>query len=262
MTVVGVIPARFQSTRFPGKVLATLGGRPLIQHVHDAARAATRLTSVIIATDDERVRDAALGFGARVTLTSPHHRSGTDRVAEAVRGLAADVVVNLQADEPFLPPSTIDALVAALADDASADLATPACPLDDARAAASPHVVTVVRDREERALYFSRAALPAYRHAPAADAGACPWLRHIGLYAYRREALVTLASSPPTTLELAEDLEQLRALELGLTVRVVVTAPHPPGVDTPEDLVVAEAEWARRLAACAVSADAPALERA
>ncbi len=244
MTVLGVIPARYSSSRFPGKVLAPLGGRPLLAHVYDAACASTRLTSLVIATDDERIRDAALALEARVVLTSSDHRSGSDRVAEVVRAMSADIVVNIQGDEPFLVPSTIDAVVDALVEDAEADLATPAVPVDTLDAVASPHVVTVVRDLAGRALYFSRATLP-YHVARPAD-GAWPALRHVGLYAYRREALLALAVTPPSPLEVAESLEQLRALEHGMRIRVVVVPEHGRGVDTPEDLAAAETEWARR----------------
>lgn len=244
MTVLGVIPARFDSSRFPGKVLAPLGGRPLFAHVLDAARASTRLTSLVIATDDERVRDAAHALDTRVVLTAATHRSGSDRAAEVVRGMTADIVVNMQADEPFLAPSTIDAVVDALVDDPDADLATPAVPAESAEAVASPHTVTVVRDLDGCALYFSRASLPFHR-APLA-AGSWPHLRHVGLYAYRREALLALSVMPPSPLETAEDLEQLRALEHGMRIRVVVVPEHARGVDTPDDLVAAEREWARR----------------
>jgi 3-deoxy-manno-octulosonate cytidylyltransferase (CMP-KDO synthetase) len=245
VNTVGVIPARLESSRLPGKILADVGGRPLLAHVYDAARAARSLDSVVVATDSERVREAASAFGARVVLTSPHLRSGTDRVAEAVRDLGAHVVVNLQGDEPFLEASVIDSTVAALVEDRDADIATAASPLEDEQIAREPSVVSVVRSLAGYALYFSRAPVPFY-HARTSDRSTRVWLRHVGLYAYRREVLLAWAASPPTPLERAEDLEQLRALELGLRIRVVTVAAQWGGVDTADDLKRARAEWRRR----------------
>lgn len=247
MTVLAVIPTRLASTRLARKVLADLGGQPLFLHAVAAARAARAVDEVLVATDSEAVVAAAARAGVRALLTDPACASGTDRVAEiAQRHPAATILVNVQADEPFLDPRVIDATVDALRADRGAALATPAAPLADESMAAAAQVVTVVCDQRGRALYFSRAALPMYRDA--APRPVAPWLRHIGLYAYRREALLALAATPRTPLEIAESLEQLRALETGQTIRVVIVAPQFPGVDTADDLDAARREWVRRIA--------------
>ncbi len=251
MSVLAVIPARLGSTRLPRKVLADLGGRPLFLHAVDAAREARTVDDIVVATDAAEVEAAARAAGVRCLLTDPACASGTDRVAEiARRHPGAALLVNVQADEPFLDPAVIDATVEALRADTEAALATPAAPLADPVLAAAPQVVTVVCDRDGRALYFSRAALPVYRDGVPADGA--PWLRHIGLYVYRRDALLDLAAAPRTPLEIAESLEQLRALERGYAIRVVVVAPQAGGVDTADDLAWARAEWTRRIACAAL----------
>lgn len=238
-----VIPARYASTRLPGKPLADLGGRPMVQRVHERV-VASGAAEVIVATDDERVRDAALAFGAEVQMTSPEHPSGTDRLAEVAlqRGWRdADVVVNVQGDEPLLPPALVRQCAALLAADAGADLATLATPVLSLEEFLDPAAVKVVRRADGRALYFSRAPIPWHRDAAPAGlasqrehAGA---LRHLGLYAYRVGALRRLAAAPPSPLEQAEKLEQLRALELGMGIVVGIALERPgPGVDTPADL--------------------------
>lgn len=252
MSVLAVIPARLASTRLPRKMLADLGGRPLFLHAVEAARAARGVDDVVVATDATEILDAATGAGVRAVLTDPACASGTDRVAEiARREPGAALLINVQGDEPFLDPRVIEETVAALRADDGADIATPASPLVDAVLAHAPQVVTVVRNAAGHALYFSRAALPAYRDG-VPDGVAAPWLRHIGVYAYRRAALLALAETPRTPCEIAESLEQLRALETGRAIRIVVVAPQPGGVDTADDLAWARAEWTRRIASAAL----------
>ena len=230
--VVIIIPARYASTRFPGKALAELWGKPLIQHVYERAREAGCTSRVIVATDDERIAAAAEGFGAEVAMTAPEHESGTDRVAEVARGIEGDLVVNVQGDEPLIQPASIDAAVGPLAADPAIPMGTLCCPIDNIGELANPNVVKVVVDREGFALYFSRLPIPFVR-----DGGAeARRYRHIGLYVYRREFLLELAGLGPTPLEQAEKLEQLRALEHGHQIKVTAVESAWPGVDTPEDL--------------------------
>lgn len=231
-----VIPARFASTRFPGKPLAVLAGRPVIEHVWRQA-GASGAASVVVATDDGRIASAARGFGADVQLTDAAHRSGTERAAEvaARRGWAdAAIVVNVQGDAPLIPPAAIDQVAALLATTPTAGMATLCTPISTAEDYRSAHVVKVVADQAGRALYFSRAPIPALGHGAS---GLPECFRHVGLYAYRSAALRTLAGAPPCSLEQAESLEQLRALWLGIEIRVApARALLGPDVDTPEDL--------------------------
>jgi 3-deoxy-manno-octulosonate cytidylyltransferase (CMP-KDO synthetase) len=238
-----VIPARYGSTRLPGKPLLDLGGRPMIQLVHELVRA-SGAAEVVIATDDERIRAAALGFGAEVQMTSAAHASGTDRLAEVAlrRGWQEqDVVVNVQGDEPLLPPALVRQCAALLAADAGADIATLATPIESLEEFLDPAVVKLVRRADGRALYFSRAPIPWHRDGAAGGLatqgefrGA---LRHLGLYAYRVGALKRLAVTKPSSLEQAEKLEQLRALQLGMAIIVGEALERPgPGVDTAHDL--------------------------
>lgn len=236
-----MVPARFASSRFPGKPLALLAGRPMIGHVHQRALA-SGAADVIVATDDERIARAARGAGALVAMTRSDHASGTDRVAEVAvaRGWAADdIVVNVQGDAPLTPPSSIRQVAGLLAAHPQAAMATLCVPIEDAGRHASPHVVKVVMDRSGRALYFSRAAIPSTVRRGGQPLRA--W-RHLGIYAYRVAALLELSASPPCELEQAEQLEQLRALWLGMEIRVAEAAePHGPDVDTPEDVAAVEA---------------------
>jgi 3-deoxy-manno-octulosonate cytidylyltransferase (CMP-KDO synthetase) len=236
-----VIPARYAASRLPGKPLAVIAGRPMIEHAYRRASAARGVAAVIVATDDDRIASAVAGFGGRWVMTRPDHASGTDRIAEVARGLSCDLIVNVQGDEPALAPSAIEQAIAPLAADASIVMGTLGSPLDDASDPQNPHVVKVLVDRQGFALYFSRAPVP-YRREAGAPGSAV--LRHVGLYVYRREFLLTLASLPRTPLERAESLEQLRALEHGYRINVVETAYQAFSVDTPEDL-----ERVRRLAA-------------
>ncbi len=231
-----VIPARMGSTRFPGKPLAKIAGRTMIERVWRQA-SHSGASEVIVATDSEEIADVARDFGATVQITGTDLQSGTDRVAEVARRLGwdtRDVVVNVQGDAPLIPPECIDAVAEALAGDEVSSLGTLCAPLESNEAFESTDVVKVVLDRFQRALYFSRAPIPARAHGRSDGISA---YRHIGLYAYRVGDLLTLADTPPCELELAESLEQLRALWLGMRIIVaMVETPLPPDVDTPDDL--------------------------
>ncbi len=231
MRAVGVIPARYASSRFPGKPLADLRGRPLVQHVYERARRSKTLARVVVATDDLRIRDAVVAFGGEVQLTGLHHPSGTDRVAEVAASLSCEIVVNIQGDEPLIEPPMIDEAVSPFFVESDLIMGTVCRRLEKEEEWQSPHVVKVVRDRRGFALYFSRTPIPYARVQ-----GMHSYYKHIGLYVYRREFLLTLASLAPTPLEETEQLEQLRALEYGYPIRVVETKYDSIGVDTPEDL--------------------------
>jgi len=242
-----IIPARFAASRLPGKPLLLVGEKPLIQWVWQSA-IASGAHSVILATDDERIRAAALKFGADCQMTSAHHASGTDRIAEVIRarGFAReDIVINLQGDEPMMPAAVIAAVAAALQSSSDIDIATAVAPIETLREFLDPNCVKALRAADGRALYFSRAPVPWPRDNVAADqptsfAGA--W-RHIGIYAYRVHSLLQYAAWAPTTLEITERLEQLRALEHGMHIHLVTVAKLPSaGVDTPADLERVRAE--------------------
>lgn len=236
--VVGVIPARWASTRLPGKALVPLCGKPLIQWVLERVRQASRLDEVLVATDDERIRSVVANLGATAVMTRPDHPSGTDRVAEAVAGREASVVINIQGDEPLIDPGLINRLAEVMVKDRDWDMATAATPIRDASELVKPSVVKVVMGDRGRALYFSRSVIPFVRDT--APAGLTHW-RHVGIYAYRRTFLDRLVKESPCVLELAEKLEQLRALAMGGSMTVVETNEIGLGVDTPEDVVLAEA---------------------
>lgn len=240
--VLAVIPARWESSRFPGKVLAPLAGRPVLAWVIDAARGAGRVDEVVVATDAERVAEAAAVYGVDAVMTAPDHPSGSDRIGEAIAGRPADVVVNVQGDEALIPSASIDVLVDALLSRPRAAASTLACPLADEERA-DPNVVKVVAAANGRALYFSRADVPGVHPMGHRRVGS---RRHVGLYAYRRAALEAFLSAEPGLLELQEGLEQLRMLELGLELVVEDVPEHPAGVDTPEDLARCERVLARR----------------
>ena len=240
-----VIPARYASTRLPGKALVDIGGRPMIEHVWERA-AASRAADVVVATDDERIADAAESFGATVCMTSDHHRSGTERIAEVADLLDwpdDQVVVNLQGDEPTMPPQLIDEC-AALLDDASADVATLASPFASYDDFLSPNCVKVLRDVNGHAIYFSRAAIPFARDGDNASATETA-LHHHGMYAYRCGVLRRLVVADPSDIEVCEQLEQLRALSLGMTIAVGIPSVRPgAGVDVPDDVARVVAELA------------------
>jgi len=238
MRVVGVIPSRWGSTRFPGKSLAPICGKPLIQWVVERCRQARRLDDLVVATDDERIRKAVESFGGKVVMTRGDHISGTDRVAEAVRRDPADVVVNIQGDEPLIDPDLIDRLVAVMLSASGWDMATAAAPLA-AEEAGRATICKVVVDAEGRALYFSRASIPHIRERDFHAADTVYW-RHIGIYLYRAAFLNRLVAEPPCLLEQAECLEQLRALYLGGRIKVEQTRHPGVGVDIPADVPVVE----------------------
>lgn len=232
MKAIGVIPARYGSKRLPGKPLALLNGKPMIQWVYEAASGSKKLSRVIVATDDVRIMRTVWKFGGEAMLTSKKCRSGTDRVAEVTRRMAAEVVVNIQGDEPMMSSATIDQVVRPFNGDRRLLMSTAAVPMKDEEDARSPNVVKVVVDRYGNALYFSRSVIPFYRSAPAQK----KYLQHIGIYAYRRDFLLKLTKWKQSPLELAESLEQLRVLERGVRIRVVPVKDRSYGVDTREDL--------------------------
>ena len=231
MNAVAVIPARYASTRLPGKPLLDICGKPLIQHVWETVSRARGLDEVVVATDDARIAHAVQAFGGKVCMTSPDCRSGSDRVREVAASLAADVYVNVQGDEPLLEASAIERLRDVFTEDASVQVAT-LCSRISEEQARSPHQVKVVRDHAGNALYFSRAPLPFVRESGEST----EFLGHVGIYAYRTDALRGFASLPFSPLERAEKLEQLRFLQAGIPVRVLEVPPMGVGVDTPEDL--------------------------
>jgi 3-deoxy-manno-octulosonate cytidylyltransferase (CMP-KDO synthetase) len=242
MSAVGIIPARYRASRFPGKPLTQIAGRPMLHYVIEGARRAKRLREVWVATDDERIAEAAAALGAPVAMTSPEHPTGTDRLAEAAASLPDAVVVNIQGDEPLIEGFVIDAALEALEADAEAAIATVVHRLEPA-ALADPNRVKVVLDRAGRALYFSRAAIP-YRRA---DAKAPRYFQHVGLYAYRRDALLRFVTLAQGEAECAEGLEQLRALEHGFAIRcAVIEGWQSVPVDVPADVARVEALLARR----------------
>jgi 3-deoxy-manno-octulosonate cytidylyltransferase (CMP-KDO synthetase) len=234
---VAIIPARYRSTRLPGKALALIGDRPMICHVAERTRRARGLAGVIVATDDERIRDAVRATGGEVVMTRADHPSGTDRLAEVAGRLAAEVVINVQGDLPLLDPAMIECLAARMTSEPGLPMATLATPITEEAEWRSPHVVKVVSGHDGRALYFSRSPIPFDRDGTRHAAEAIGW-RHIGMYAYRREVLLRLAGLPPSPLEERERLEQLRALEHGIAIGVVEWRAAEPliEVDTPEDL--------------------------
>jgi len=239
--VLVVIPARWGSERFPGKALADLGGRPLVVRVAERASAMTTATDVVVATDDQRILAAVTAAGFKAVLTG-NHPSGSDRVAEVAAGRFEDIIVNLQGDEPLLDPADADALVNALRDDLSLGIATLAHRFADRDEWLDPNAVKVLSDDSGRALLFTRMPVPG-RHA---GRGHDSWQlarRHVGIYAYRRAALDRFLANEPHPLELAEGLEQLRALAAGEKIQVIETARRAVGVDTPEDLDVVRVLW-------------------
>ena len=240
MNVIGVIPARYGSSRFRGKPLALIAGKPLIQHVVERCQQARALSEVVIATDDTRIWEVAQNF-CRVEMTSPEHPSGTDRIAEVVQRCPCEAAVNIQGDEPLIDPAVIDAVAEALA---GAPMSTAATPLKDATEYDNPNVVKVVVNSASRALYFSRRTIPFVRDAANGSVveqlAAFPFLKHLGLYGYRRETLLRLVKFPVSPLEQAERLEQLRALENGVEIAVVRVSYDSVGVDVPGDIARVE----------------------
>lgn len=242
MNVVGIIPARHASTRFPGKPLALIAGRTMIARVVERALAAKRLDAVVVATDHDGIAREAEAAGARVAMTDPDLPSGTDRIAAAARDLDCRWVLNVQGDEPLLPPENIDAVAGLLIARPDVRMATLRSAIDDDADLANPNVVKVVCDREGRALYFSRSPIPFFRSPGIA-------FRHVGLYGYRKDFLLEFAAMPPSPLEKTEGLEQLRALEAGVAIAVLDTPLDSPAVDVPGDVAAVE----RRLAPATLS---------
>lgn len=279
LDVTAIIPARYGSSRLPGKPLLEIAGKPMIVWVYQRARRARRVRRVIVATDDERIAEVIRRIGGEVRMTSPHHRSGTERVAEVAETLDADVIVNVQGDEPLIEPAAIDAAIEPLLLDSTLEMATTSEPITTATDIFDPNVVKVVTDSNGFALYFSRQPIPYPREA-VRQAGSLQWAleqapsllqlyrKHSGLYAYRRSRLLELARWPPTPLEQAEQLEQLRALEHGIRIKVVALSRRSLAVDTADDLERVRALIARgerklsRLRECASrKAHAPSRRR-
>lgn len=236
MKVLGIIPARFASSRFPGKPLIDLKGKTMIQRVYEGALKSTKITDVIVATDDQRIVDAVLAFGGKVQLTAEHHPSGTDRCAEvATHFNDFDVVVNIQGDEPLVDYRQLDALIAAFEDENIniATLGNHAVTLEDIQ---NSNRIKIVVNHQNDALYFSRSAIPNSANFSGNPLENYPYLRHIGLYAYRSKTLQELTQLAPTALEKVESLEQLRWLYYGYAIRVVETSIETPNIDVPEDL--------------------------
>ncbi len=246
--LLAVIPARWASTRFPGKPLRPIAGKPLVQHVWERCRESRRVDAVVIATDDGRIANAAKSFGADVALTSPDHPSGTDRLAEVARQ-RSDVThfLNVQGDEPAVPPALIDLLADALLADSAPGMVTAATPLRDAEEYANPNCVKAILTANGDALYFSRAPIPHGAFANGAPIQPPRVFRHQGIYGYARDFLLRFVAWPPSPLEQTERLEQLRALENGARIRVLVTDFASPGVDSPDDIPRAEAALAALL---------------
>ncbi len=245
MRAIGVIPARYESSRFPGKVLADLFGRPLIQYVYEEALKATSLEDLLVACDDERVLKAVQDFGGRAVMTSKEHKSGTDRITEVVNPIDSQIVVNIQADEPLIRFSMIDELVNCLSQDPDIPMATLIHKIDQIQDLEDPNVVKVVKDKNNFALYFSRSPIPHLRSSLAASQS-LSFYKHLGLYAYTKDFLFTFTNLPMGELEESEKLEQLRALEHGYRVKVIETGFNVIGVDTPEDLEKVKARMSEK----------------
>lgn len=242
MKITAVIPARYASTRFPAKALADILGKPMIQHVYERTARAALVSEVLVATDDERIAAVVRYFGGRVEMTAVDHETGTDRLAEVAGRIDAEIIVNVQGDEPLIEPATIDQAIQPLVDDQTLEMATLKVRIKTLHDFLSPNVVKVVTDCNDNALYFSRSPLPNFRDKwndlkdEAFASGRLLCYKHVGLYVYRRPFLIAYAGLAPTALEQAEKLEQLRALENGYRIRVIETTHDSIGVDIPSDL--------------------------
>jgi 3-deoxy-manno-octulosonate cytidylyltransferase (CMP-KDO synthetase) len=243
LTAAVVIPARYASTRFPAKIVASATGRPLVQHVVDQVRLCTKASRIIVAADDQRIAGALIPFNTEVVLTDPNHTCGTDRIAEVARSLAEDIVVNVQGDEPEIEPEIVDGLVARL-ENSDDDMATAATPFPQGADPDDPNLVKCVFDIDGRAVYFSRSRIP-YQRDPHCSAPPQYWL-HLGIYAYRRTFLLEFSGWKPTPLEQAEKLEQLRVLEHGRKLYVLKVARATHGIDTPEQYAEFVRRWHER----------------
>lgn len=246
MNITAVIPARYASTRFPGKALAEIGTKPMIQHVYERTARASLVDHVIVATDDERIQQAVTGFGGDCRMTRAEHETGTDRLAEVAVGLDADIIVNVQGDEPLIEPDMIDQAIRPFLDDPGLRMGTLKTRIRCLHDFLSPNAVKVVTDRDNNALYFSRSPLPFFRDKwtdlkdESFSSGKLLCYKHVGLYVYRKDFLIEFSAMSPTFLEVSEKLEQLRALENGVAIRVVETEFESIGVDTPDDLAKAK----------------------
>jgi len=229
--VIGVIPARYGSTRLPAKALAMIHGKPMIRHVYERCLKSKLLSEVLVATDDKRIFDAVINFGGNAVMTSKSHKSGTDRIGEAVRNIKCDIVVNIQGDEPMIAPRNIDKAIEPLIKDRNINVSTLCFKISDSKEIYNPNVVKVVMDSEGNALYFSRSVIPFNRDNTKAE-----YFKHIGLYVYRKDYLMKLIKMKPSRLELTEKLEQLRVLESGEKIRVIKTNTDSHSVDTKADL--------------------------
>ncbi|HYE30078.1 MAG TPA: 3-deoxy-manno-octulosonate cytidylyltransferase [Methylomirabilota bacterium] len=247
MKIIGVIPARYASTRFPGKPLFPIAGKPLVQHVVERCRLARSLSDVVVATDDERIRAAVAPF-CRVEMTREDHPSGTDRIAEVAQRLQCNAVVNIQGDEPLIDPAVVDSVANALQ---TTEMSTAARPISNPEELNNPNVVKVVVNLAGQALFFSRRTIPYLRDAASSSAeeqlAVFPFLKHLGIYGYRRDTLLKIVQWPVSALEKAERLEQLRALEHGVAIAVIQTTHDSVGVDAPEDVARVEAILQRNL---------------
>lgn len=244
MSCAVIIPARYASTRFPGKPLHSIAGKPLIQHVWERCRSCRNISDVLIATDDYRIATAARGFGAEVCVTSPDHQSGTDRIAEAARSVPGAMhIINVQGDEPLIPPQLIDILASRMAADTDIGMITAVHAIHDTTLMDNPNIVKCVLTRDGRALYFSRSRIP----HPRGSHRALPCWRHMGIYGFRRSFLEQFVRWEPSPLEITESLEQLRALENGASIHVVISDHDSPGIDTPEQAREVEALIAQQL---------------
>lgn len=235
MKAIGIIPARFESSRFPGKVLADLLGKPLIQYVYEEALKSNSLEDLLIATDDERILKAVENFGARAVMTAKEHKSGTDRLTEVINPIDTQIVVNIQADEPLIQSSMIDELVNCLLEDPNIPMTSLIHKIEDLQDLMDPNIVKVVKDKNNFALYFSRSPIP-HLQSSLPVPQSLKFYKHLGLYAYTKDFLFTFTNLPLGKLEQAEGLEQLRALECGFRIKLIETGFNTIGVDTPEDL--------------------------
>ena len=249
MKIIAVIPARYASTRFPGKALAEIGGKPMIQHVYERTAQSRLITRTIVATDDNRIADAVNQIGGEAMMTSAGHETGTDRLAEVAQCLDADIIVNVQGDEPLIDPAMIDLALQPFLEEVDLQMGTVKTRIKCLHDFLSPNVVKVVTDNLGNALYFSRSPLPFFRDKwkDLKDESFCSGkllcYKHVGLYVYRRDFLLKFAAMPPTFLEISEKLEQLRAIENGVRIRVVESEFESIGVDTPEDLLKAQDQY-------------------
>ncbi len=248
--VVAIVPSRFDATRFPGKPLALLNGKPIIQHVFDQASKSGLIDKIYIATDDKRIYDAVTAFGGEAVMTSGSHTTGTDRIEEVAAGLECDIVLNIQGDEPFIRPEMIDDLVQLMLDDERASIGTLVKKITDLDELLSPHVVKAVLDEEDFAIYFSRAPIPYHRDdwkdlGSIELSGSVNVFKHIGIYAYRKKELHKFTAMGESGIEKVERLEQLRAINSGMKIKAKETTYETVGIDTPDDLRRAE-EWLKQ----------------